>query len=184
MVVVVPASGTSVGLAAVLVSGSSIGVATVLVSGSSVGVVSGGGLIVSVTVLEVAPVEGGVVGGGTSLIVDSTVVIVAVVSMRPPLRVGTAYGGSKRPNRPQALHGEAHDLTVFGATRMGSHLPSGIIVAICVGSMLWGQFVPRSFKVSCRVTSPPGTMVDTSFKSAANTGLEAAGPALPAELVP
>ena len=206
LAVVVLASGTSVGPTAVLVSGSSVrgisvlawgppvggpgslvGIIIVLVSGSTMGgrtvLVSGGGLV-STTVVEVTPVDGGVGGGVTSSGVDSADVIVVVVSMRPPPRVGTAYGGSKRPNRPHALHGEAHDLTVLGATRIGSHLPSGFIVAISVGSTLWGQSVPRSFKVSCRVISSPGTIVDISSKSAAKTGLEAAGPALPAELVP
>ena len=178
-------SGTSVGETTGLESGtSSVGTTmTVLESGSDMGVVSGGGLG-SVTVVGDPPGGGmivGVSGGGGSSV---TVVVVGSGSKRPPLRVGTAYGGSKRPKRPQALQGEAHDLTVGGAARIGSQCPPGIIVAISVGPAVCGQSVPRSFSVSCRVTEPPGTTVDTSFRSAANTGLEAAGPARPTELVP
>ena len=183
-VVTVLGSGTSVGTLRVLESGiSSVGTMTTVVdSGSDVGVVSGGGLV-SDTVVGEPPGGGGVVGvSGDTVSTDVTVVIVG--STRSPLMVGMAYGGSKRPNRPQALHGDAHDLTVAGAARIGSHRPLGIIVAISVGSTLCGQLVPRSFSVSCRVTEPPGTTVDISFRSAANTGLEAAGPARPAELVP
>jgi hypothetical protein len=52
---------------------------------------------------------------------------------RPPVSVGMAYGGSNRPNRPHALHGEAQDLTVCGAARIGLQRPSGAAVAMYEG---------------------------------------------------
>lgn len=102
--------------------------------------------------------------------------------MRPPVRVGTAYGGSKRPNLPQALHGAAHALTCCGAARMGSHRES-TMVAMAEGSAVRGQSVPRSLRESCRV-SVPSTMVDTSFRSKGSIQSEVEGPACPRELVP
>lgn len=55
------------------------------------------------------------------------------VGARPPVIVGIAYGGSKSPKWPQALHGYAHELTCRGAARIGSQLGS-TKVAIAVGS--------------------------------------------------
>jgi len=74
----------------------------------------------------------GIAGPGAGTAVGLTGAT-ADVSMRPPVMVGTAYGGSKRPNRPQALHGYAHELTCFGAARMGSHRES-TMVAMAEGS--------------------------------------------------
>lgn len=106
-----------------------------------------------------------------------------VVAMRPPGRVGTAYGGSKRPNRPQALHGEAHELTGLGAARIGLHRES-TMVAIADASAVWGQSVPRSLSVSWRVMEPL-MMVETSSRSRASIQLLVDGPAgCPAVLVP
>lgn len=141
--------------------------------------------VLDATAVDVAPVAAGVVVEAAKAVVSVGVgvIVVVVVSMRPPPRVGTAYGGSKSPNFPHALHGRAHDLTASGATRLGSHRPSGDIVAITEGSIERGQSVPRSLRDSCRVAPcPPGTIVETSSRSRANIGLEAAGPALPSEL--
>lgn len=93
-------------------------------------------VVVGSTTVEDAPVAGGVVVvvGAKIVLSGSVAVIVSVVSMRPPPRVGTAYGGSKSPNLPQALQGRAHDLTTSGATRLGSHRPSGAFVAMTEGS--------------------------------------------------
>ena len=95
---------------------------------------------------KTVPTGGAEVGSGAAVVVTGAAVIVTgaavvvtgagasvVVSMRLPVRVGIAYGGSKRPNRPQALHGYAHELTCFGAARMGSHRES-TMVAIAEGS--------------------------------------------------
>lgn len=73
---------------------------------------------------------GGAVGVGVAVVFTGTGV---VVSTRGPVMVGTAYGGSKRPKRPQALHGCAHETTCFGAARIGSHRESTML-AIAVGS--------------------------------------------------
>lgn len=130
---------------------------------------------------------GAIVGGGigAAVIVTGGGATVAVVgSMRRPVRVGTAYGGSKRPKRPQALHGYAHDLTCVGAARTGSQRES-TIVAIAVGSAVCGQSVPRSLRVSCRVMLVPWAMVDTSYKSRGSIQLVVEGPAgSPRVLVP
>jgi len=112
------------------------------------------------------------VGTGSAVVSTGAVV---VVSMSPPVMVGTAYGGSKRPNRPQALHGYAHELTCFGAARMGSHRES-TMVAIAEASAVWGQSVPRSLRVSWRVTVR-STMVETSSRSRASIQLAVEGPA-------
>lgn len=72
-------------------------------------------------------------GAGVTVVVWAGVGVAVVVGTRGPVTVGTAYGGSKRPNRPQALHGYAHDLTCGGAARMGSHRGS-TIVAIAEGA--------------------------------------------------
>lgn len=141
-------------------------------------------VIVGSTTVEDAPVAGGVVVvvGAKIVLSGSVAVIVSVVSMRPPPRVGTAYGGSKSPNLPQALQGRAQDLTTSGATRLGSHRPSGAFVAMTEGSSEWGQSVPRSLSSSWRVACSPGTIDDTWSILRANIGLDAAGPALPREL--
>jgi len=68
------------------------------------------------------------VGKGSAVVVDSAV-LVGADGNKPPVTVGTAYGGSKRPNGPQALHGLAHDLIASGATRIGLQCPSGAAVA-------------------------------------------------------
>lgn len=99
----------------------------------SVGTGTGVLVAVAVTAVDDAPVAAGVVVGVADAVVSSIGVTV-VVPMRPPSRVGTAYGGSKSPNLPHALHGKAHDLTTSGATRLGSHRPSGAFVAISEGS--------------------------------------------------
>jgi len=78
-------------------------------------------------------VVGQIVSGEEELVAVAVTGTVVVVSTRLPVRVGTAYGGSKRPNRPQALHGYAHELTCFGAARTGSHRES-TMVAIAEGS--------------------------------------------------
>ncbi|KAJ5925321.1 hypothetical protein N7454_007960 [Penicillium verhagenii] len=59
---------------------------------------------------------------------------VVVAGTRPPVSGATAYGGSNSPKLPHALQGEAQDLTVSGATRIGSHRPLGAAVAITEGS--------------------------------------------------
>lgn len=56
---------------------------------------------VAVTIVEVAPLSGNEV---LVKVVVSVSAVVIVVPIRPPPRVGIAYGGSKSPNRPQALH--------------------------------------------------------------------------------
>lgn len=125
----------------------------------------------------------------------TTVAVVVVVggsgSTSSPVRVGTAYGGSKRPKRPQALQGYAHELTWGGAARMGLQRGSLSMVAMAVGSAVCGQSVPRSLSVSCLVTpsvaSPPGpgAMVETSSRSSSRIQLVVAGPARsPSVLVP
>lgn len=58
--------------------------------------------------VELAPLSGDVV---LAKVVVSISVVVIVVSMKPPPRGGIAYGGSKSPNLPQALHGNAHCFT-------------------------------------------------------------------------
>lgn len=140
-------------------------------------------VVVAVTIVEVGPVVGDVIV--LARVVESTsVVVVIVVTIRPPLSVGIAYGGSKRPSLPQALQGEAHCFTVSGARRLKSQCPSGIVVATMAGSIDWGQFVYRSLRVSCRVICPSGNIVDISFRSAAKTSLVPEGPARPREFVP
>jgi hypothetical protein len=95
--------------------------------------------------------------------------------------VGIAYGGSNRPNRPQALHGYAHELTCFGAARIGSQC--GSMLAIPEGSAVLGQSVPKSLRVSWRVNVPL-TIVDTSPKSSGSIQFVAEGLTIPRELVP
>lgn len=56
---------------------------------------------VAVTIVEVAPLSGNEV---LVKVVVSVSAVVIVVPIRPPPRVGIAYGGSKSPRRPQALH--------------------------------------------------------------------------------
>lgn len=56
---------------------------------------------VAVTIVEVAPLSAAEV---LVKVVVSVSAVVIVVPIRPPPRVGIAYGGSKRPSRPQALH--------------------------------------------------------------------------------
>lgn len=133
-------------------------------------------VVVSTAVVEVAPVAAGVVAGAG--VVSCSGVVTTVVGTSPPLSAGIAYGGSKSPKRPHALQGRAQERTASGATRLGSHRPSGDLVAITDGSSDCGQSVPRSDRVSCRVAEgpPPGTRVDISVRSRAKTGLEAAGP--------
>jgi hypothetical protein len=107
-------------------------------------------------VVSVAEITLGVVcdfGCGIKVVVDT--------GTRPPVSGETAYGGSKSPNLPHALHGEAQDLTGSGATSIGSHRPSGAAVAITAAASVLGQLVPRSLKVSCCVADSLGTMVDT-----------------------
>lgn len=123
-----------------------------------------------------------VVGSGTAVVVWIGSAVVVLGSMSPPGRVGTAYGGSKRPSRPQALQGDAHELTCGGAARIGSQCGS-TMVAMADGSAVPGQSVPRSLRVSCCVRVPP-TMVDTSYRSRGSIQFEVAGPAVPSELVP
>ena len=117
-----------------------------------------------------------------TVVIGAGVAVVVVGSIRPPVTVGTAYGGSNRPNRPQALHGYAHELTCFGAARMGSQRES-TMVAMAVGSAVCGQSVPKSLRVSCRVMDP-STMVETSNKSKGSIHFEVDGPTSPRELVP
>ena len=126
-----------------------------------------------------------VVGGGTT--VTTTV---DVGSTNPPVSVGTAYGGSNKPNRPHALHGYAHSRTCVGAASTGSHRES-TMVAMAVGSAVWGQSVPRSARVSCRVMSPPvapgraGAMVETWWRSRGRSQEVVEGPvSWPAVLMP
>ena len=97
------------------------------------------------------------------VVVISGCVIEAVVvsGTSPPVSGATAYGGSKSPKFPHALQGEAQDLTGLGAARMGSHRPLGAAVAITDSASVWGQSVPRSLKVSCRVIDSSGMIVDT-----------------------
>jgi hypothetical protein len=102
----------------------------------------------------------GAVEVGVGAIVITTGIGVVVVGTRPPVMVGIAYGGSNRPNLPQALQGYAHELTCFGAAKIGSQRESAR-VAIADGSAVCGQSVPRSLSVSWRVIEP-STMVDTS----------------------
>jgi hypothetical protein len=117
-----------------------VGVA-VVVLGTVTGVVVGKisevvcGRAVGETMVVTALVDGG--AGGT-----------VVVSTRGPVTVGMAYGGSKRPNGPQAPHGDAQDLTLSGAASTGSHGPPPTIVAISEGAAVVGQSVPRSLSVS------------------------------------
>lgn len=119
-----------------------------------------------------------VTGAGVAVTVTGGI----VVCTRGPVRVGTAYGGSKRPNRPQALHGYAQELTCLGAAKMGLH--DWGRVAIAVGSTVRGQSVPRSLRVSWRVMDP-SAMVETSYKSRPRTQLVVEGPnGCPSELVP
>ena len=131
-----------------------------------------GGITVAVGVGAAVTVTG---GGGT---------VVVVGSIKLPVIVGTAYGGSKRPNRPQALHGYAHDRTWLGAARMGSQRAS-TMVAMAVGSAVCGQSVPRSARVSWRVMLVPAAMVETSQRSKGSIQFVVAGPAgSPRVLVP
>lgn len=127
-------------------------------------------MVVAAVVVGAAPVAAAVV-------VVTVAAAVVVVSIKPPVMVGIAYGGSKRPNRPQALQGQAQDLTSLGAARMGSHRES-VSVAMAVGSTDWGQSVPRSFSVSCSVAVPP-TIVETSSRSRAKIFEVADGPTMP-----
>lgn len=126
------------------------------VTGGGVVVVVGTATVGSVTVGVVGAAVVGVVGMGAGVSVGTTM---EVGSTRLPVSVGTAYGGSNRPNRPHALQGQAHDLTSFGAASTGLQRESS--VAIPVGSTVWGQSVRRSLRVSCRVIFVPSTMVDT-----------------------
>lgn len=81
--------------------------------------------VVDVAVLSVVETAVGVV------CVSACVIDAIVVSgTRPPVMGATAYGGSKSPKFPHALHGEAQDFTGAGAARMGSHRPLGAAVAI------------------------------------------------------
>lgn len=107
----------------------------VLVARSEVGVSSELSVnVVAVESMVLSTEESMVLAMVDPVVSGSVAVIVSVVSMRPPPRVGTAYGGSKSPNLPQALQGRAHDLTTSGATRLGSHRPSGAFVAMTEGS--------------------------------------------------
>lgn len=133
--------------------------------------------VVTDVVVSVAEITLGVVCG-----FGCAIQVVVGPGTRPPVSGGTAYGGSNSPNAPHALHGEAQDLTGSGATRIGSHRPSGAAVAITEAASVWGQLVPRSLRVSCRVADSLGTMVDTWSKSRANTTLVPEGPARPAVL--
>jgi hypothetical protein len=140
--------------------------------GSGAGVVVGTGIGIGLVGTGIGI---GLVGAGIAVVVPSS----------PPARVGMAYGGSKRPNRPQALHGQAHDLIALGARRMGSHRGSGLFVAMTEAGRVWGQSVPRSLRDSCRVAVSSGrTRVETSSRSKAQIVLEASGPTLPRLLVP
>jgi hypothetical protein len=103
---VVDGRGRVVELVAGIVVGFSKVVDTFVGSGAGVVVGTGTGI--------------GVVGAGATVVVPS----------RPPGRVGMAYGGSKRPKWPQALHGHAQDLIALGAKRMGSQRELGIFVAM------------------------------------------------------
>lgn len=76
-----------------------------------VGVVGLEGVVVADGTVDVGLVTGGSMGleklvavvGSASVVVVMTVV---GVSVRPPVMVGMAYGGSKRPSLPHALHFE------------------------------------------------------------------------------
>lgn len=101
------------------------------------------------------PSDGVEVAGGAAVVVTGAGAAGVVTGAgadgagprRPPVMVGTAYGGSKSPNRPQALQPDAHELTGFGAARMGSQCGS-TKVAIAEGLIDLGQSVPRSLRVS------------------------------------
>lgn len=54
------------------------------------------------------------------------------------------------PKPPQALHGDAHDLTGSGATRIGLQRLLGPLVSVTVAGSDWGQSVARSLRVSWR----------------------------------
>lgn len=114
-------------------------------------VVSSVGVVVSSTCEDVLVV----------VVISGCVIEVVVSGTRPPVSGATAYGGSNSPKFPHALQGEAQDLTGLGAARMGSHRPLGAAVAITDSASVWGQSVPRSLKVSCRVIDPSGMIVDT-----------------------
>lgn len=128
---------------------------------------------------------GGVVTGGRVAVIVTGGAVTTVVGMtRLPVIVGTAYGGSNRPNLPQALHGYAQERTWLGAASMGSQRES-TMVAMAVGSAVCGQSVPRSARVSWRVTLPvavacgcgPGAMVETSYRLSGSIHAEVDGPA-------
>lgn len=127
------------------------------------------------------------VGGGTTVTTTTSLVAaVDVGSTKPPVSVGTAYGGSNSPNRPHALHGYAHWRTCSGAASTGSQRES-TMVAMAVGSAVWGQSVPRSERVSCRVMLPvgAGAMVETWVRSRGRSQEVVEGPVRsPAVLMP
>lgn len=106
------------------------------------------------------------VTAATEGVIDSvTVVVVTGAWTKPPERGATAYGGSNRPNPPQALHGDAQALTGSGATRIGLQRLLGPWASMTVAGSVWGQSVPRSFSVSWRVA--PGSvrmLVETSSR--------------------
>ena len=110
------------------------------------------------------------------------VATVVVTGTKPPVSGPTAYGGSNNPKLPHALHGEAHDLTGSGATRIGSQRALGAAVAITEGASVCGQSVPRSLRVSWRVAELVRSMVETWSRSRGNTTLVPEGPARPAVL--
>lgn len=130
---------------------------------------------------------GGVVTGGRggAVMVTGGSVTTVVGITRLPVIVGTAYGGSKRPKRPHALHGYAQDRTWVGAASMGSQRES-TMVAIAVGSAVCGQSVPRSARVSWRVTlEVPWAMVETSYRLSGSIHRDVDGPARsPRVLIP
>lgn len=105
----------------------------VLDNGVKVGIGATSGVVcVTADVVVDSAVVDSVAGISLVVVCGSGCAIEVVVGpgTRPPCSGGTAYGGSNSPNPPHALHGKAQDLTRSGATRIGSHLPSGAAVAI------------------------------------------------------
>lgn len=85
------------------------------------------------SVLDTGPTlvagSGGVVEADVGVVSGWIGVAVEVpTGRRLPVTVGIAYGGSKRPNLPQALQGDAQAFTFDGAARIGSHGPPAVVV--------------------------------------------------------
>ncbi len=132
--VVVVTTGVEFVLAPVADPGSTLMVATVPDNTGVVLVVGSFSVVLGTAVVDKTGSEFVVSGCGTGG-VPSTVVVVctrAVVGLRRgttlPVTVGMAYGGSNKPNLPQALHGDAQAWSLVGAARMGSQGPPATVV--------------------------------------------------------